>query len=593
MEDTPDDKSQQIIDAVLPEDSQGFLLEYYLNGLFGEDKVFTKGLTASDYDIILSTVEAEEDEIFHTLNICNTKFDRQTCPSRKVIVFEDLEEIVQPFINGKSLAAKDFHEVTLHVYPKIRRNLRFDITSLNYKMVKDEGNGKKVVVDYKMEHANNNPDNKDILCICTFKLDGQKHKLEKFLQLLEQFKDPKLQEFWDYHRIAYIIFCIKEEKDIIPEYDMFPEPIKTVNEKYKNVRMIFYLNPPGEDDDEILNMYAFNDLGKNFFFHMNSNHVIYRADDMLCSGDIIENSIKRKKKEKQDKERNANKTEAQLLTERNEAFLTFFNFLKNIKDYKYVLYMSFKFDICLQYDEEFNLKISYIDFAHIIAELRTKEYNIIKKCAEILNPDLIDIEEIPTVDIHPDFSQKECYRCSKSIPDNEDMYYCYKCNIRYCRECVWNNFWMNKGKSKFIDPKHNLLYFKTRDFNQFKNIDKHKLGKDLFSQCFDDSKIVPHSAVCNGCKQGFDNSPRYLCLQCRPGKVHTDGYYDYCYYCVQEMMKHTPKGMEMQKLEDRLYSDETRILYNATETYRHDNDNHVYLMIAMQYNCNEQPYYDF
>ena len=59
------------------------------------------------------------------------------------------------------------------------------------------------------------------------------------------------------------------------------------------------------------------------------------------------------------------------------------------------------------------------------------------------------------------------------------------------------------------------------------------------------------------------------------------------------MMKHTPKGMEMQKLEDRLYSDETRILYNATETYRHDNDNHVYLMIAMQYNCNEQPYYDF
>lgn len=112
MEDTPDDKSQQIIDAVLPEDSQGFLLEYYLNGLFGEDKVFTKGLTAADYDIILSTVEAEEDEIFHTLNICNTKFDRQTCPSRKVIVFEDLEEIVQPFINGKELAQKDFHEVT-------------------------------------------------------------------------------------------------------------------------------------------------------------------------------------------------------------------------------------------------------------------------------------------------------------------------------------------------------------------------------------------------------------------------------------------------------------------------------------------------
>ena len=29
MEDTPDDKSQQIIEEVLPEDSQGFILEYY------------------------------------------------------------------------------------------------------------------------------------------------------------------------------------------------------------------------------------------------------------------------------------------------------------------------------------------------------------------------------------------------------------------------------------------------------------------------------------------------------------------------------------------------------------------------------------
>ena len=62
---------------------------------------------------------------------------------------------------------------------------------------------------------------------------------------------------------------------------------------------------------------------------------------------------------------------------------------------------------------------------------------------------------------------------------------------------------MNRGKAKFIDSKHNILYFKTRDLNQFKNIDCHKLGKDLFSHCVDDSKLVTHSAVCNGCKQGF------------------------------------------------------------------------------------------
>lgn len=53
------------------------------------------------------------------------------------------------------------------------------------------------------------------------------------------------------------------------------------------------------------------------------------------------------------------------------------------------------------------------------------------------------------------------------------------------------------------------------------------------------------------------------------------------------------KGKEMQKLEERIYSEETRLLYEEKETYRHNNDNHVYLMIAMQYNCNDEPYYNF
>ena len=593
MEPTPDAKEQEIIDAVLPEESQGFLVDYFLNGLFGEEKKFTKGLTYSDYDIYLSTDEAEDEEMFHSLNICNTKFDPETPPSRKVIQFEDLEAVIQPFIDGKGLAENDFKEVTIHVYPKIRRNLRFNICSLNYKIVKNE-NGKRVVKDYKMEHENDNPDKKDILCICSFKLDGKKHKLEKILQLLEQFNEFK--EFFNDHRIAYIIFCLKEESDILKEYEMFPEPIKTVNEKYDKVRLIFYLEPPGEDEKEVLNMYAFNDLGKNFYFHMNADHVIYRADDMLCSGDIIKNSIARKKKEKEENFLNSayNKSKDQLIKERNEAFLTFFNFLKNLKQYKYVLYISFKFDICLRYDEEFNLCISYIDFSHIIGELRTKEYNMIKRCAEILKPDLVDLEEIHTIDINVDFSDKECYRCSKQIADNEDMYYCYKCKIKFCRDCVWRNYKMNRGKAKFIDSKHNILYFKTRDLNQFKNIDCHKLGKDLFSHCTDESKLVTHSATCNGCRQGFDDSPRYLCLNCRPGKVHSDGFYDYCEYCVQDMMKKTPRGLKMQEeVVERLYSEETRLLYNAKETYKHENDNHVYLMIALQYNCNENPYYDF
>ena len=578
-------KEQEIIDLILPETSQAFLIDYLLNGL--TKKKFSEGLKISDYDIILSTNEAEDKEIFHSLNICNTKFDPKTAPSRKVINYPDLKEVIEPFIKGKKLAEQNFKEVTIHVYPKIRRNLRFDITSLTYKIVKDNN-----IVDYKMEHANTNPDNKDILCICSFKLDGEKHKFGKILQLLEQFKQFE-KEFFEYHRIAYIIFCVKEENLILPEYNNFPNEIKKVNENYDKVRMIFYVNPQGEGDDEITNMFSFNDFGKNFYFHMNGNHEIYRADDMLCSGDIIENSISRKNKEKEEEKINKNKTPQQLINERNEAFYIFYNFLKHIKDYKYFLYMSFNFEICLRYNENSSLSINYIDFSHIIAELRTKEYNLIKKAADILKPDINEIEEIQTIDIPIDFSNMECFRCGNKIGNTEDLYYCYKCQNKYCKTCVIKNYNENSGLGKFIDPKHNILYFKTRDFNCFKDIDAHKLGNDLFSQCKDISKLSDHNAVCNGCHENFNNSPRYLCLHCRPGKKHSDGYYDYCFKCIQHMMSGDEEGKEMQKLEERIYSEETRLLYEEKETYRHNNDNHVYLMIAMQYNCNDEPYYNF
>ena len=66
-----DTKEQELIDAVLPEECQGFLVDYFLNGLFGENKNFTNGLAYQYYDIILSTDEAEDKEIFRSLNISN------------------------------------------------------------------------------------------------------------------------------------------------------------------------------------------------------------------------------------------------------------------------------------------------------------------------------------------------------------------------------------------------------------------------------------------------------------------------------------------------------------------------------------------
>ena len=575
-------EDNDIINQIFNEENEGLLIDYYMNTLFVDSCKFTKGLKPSDFDIILSTYGGGNNEIFHSLCICNSKFDPNTSPSRRVINYDDLKPLVDQFQLGKETIGKQFKEVGLHIYPKIRRNLRFDITLLNYKIVK---NGK--VVDYKMEHNN---DKKDILCMVTSKLDNKDkkvHKFNKIIQMLEQFREHK--DFWDSHKMAYFIFCINNENDIIPNYEVFPKELKNVNEEFDKVRLLFFIDPKGDNETEVLNIFSFNDYeSKSFYFHLNSDNEIYKTDDMLCSGDIIENAIKRKKNE--DIEKNKNKEE--LIKERNKAFMICYDFLKNIKKYKYHLFFGFEFEVCLKINDDFSFSISYIDFDHIIAELRTNEYNIIKYSAKFLSPEICEIDEIPTMDIPIDFNSMNCFICKNEIKE-PDLFYCYICNKKYCRGCVIENYTINKGKGKFIDPEHNLLYFKTRDISKFKCIDKLKLGENKFSKC-DDSKLGSHSGNCCGCDGNFENSPRYLCLHCKPGKIDPNGYSDYCQKCIDEMMKDTSEGKNIEmKNEDKVYNDENTILSEEEEKYHHNNNEHIYLMIALECKIGENSYYEF
>ena len=175
------------------------------------------------------------------------------------------------------------------------------------------------------------------------------------------------------------------------------------------------------------------------------------------------------------------------------------------------------------------------------------------------------------------------------------MYYCYECKDKYCYKCVMDNFNNSKGLKKFIDPKHNLLFFKTRDVKQFKNIDLYKLGKNSFSNCKDETKLGNHSMSCNGCGQ-LENymNPRYLCLNCRPGLQQDDGFYDYCLDCIEHMNKNDEQGKKYQEQEYELYNQETRFFYEDKTKERHDHNKHVYLMIALEYKeKGDSAYYGF
>ena len=600
MESKMEEENSQMIDnniinKLLTDEIQAFLTDYYINTLFKEDTVFTKGLTYPDFDIVLSSSDAEGQEIFHSLNICNCKYDPNSTATKKVIHFENLDKIMQNFLKWKENKEKnykekpnikDFAAIFMHAYPLVRKNLQIDISTITFKQVKKNEENIKALVDFKMEKFK--PGDKDIVYFVSFKLNQKKHKFGKIEQLLDQFKQDALKDFWNFYQKAYFIFCVEDEKSILSEYELFPDFLKKANEEDPHAQFIFYVDPPGESPDQVMNIFKMSEFEKDYYFMMGPNNIIERCDSMLCSGDVVENSIKRKKAEQKEKIKEE---------DINKALTSFYDFVSNIQKYKYNFFFSYQIEVCLKFNKDKNFILSYVNFSHLIAEVRTNEFKILKECTDIFKPDICELQEIETFDIPIDFNQNMCIKCKNQIQNNDPMYYCYKCKEKYCTECVLKNFndEKNKGIKKFIDPKHNLLFFKTRNLENFKIIDKYKLGKDSFASCTDDAKLGNHSFSCNGCGAGQNYvKPRYLCLTCRPGLMQDNGFNDFCIDCIDHMNKNDAQGQKVQNDEYDLYSRETRFFYEDKTKAKHDHNNHIYLMIALEFKGNDSNgYYDY
>ena len=586
---------ENIIDKLLTEETQAFLYDYFKNTLFKKDTAFTQGLTFPDFDIVLSSSDAEGQEIFHSLNICNCKYDPKSTATKKIIHFEQLEEIMKNFLKWKESKekeykekpnVKDFSAIFMHAYPMVRKNLQIDISTITFKQVKKGENNEHTFIDFKMEKFK--PDDKDIIYFVSFKLNQKTHKFGKIQQLLEQFEQEGLNDFWNFYQKAYFIFCVEAENLILSEYSLFPEWLKKANEENPHASFLFYIDPPGEAPEQVMNIFKMSEFEKDYYFILNANNVVERCDSMLCSGDVVENSIKRKKAEQNTKIK---------LDDVKQALSNFYDFVYKIKDFKYNFFFGYQFEVCLKFNKEENLELSYVNFSHLIAEVRTKEFKRLKECKDIFKPDICELQETKTVDIQINFIENICIKCKKEILENDPMYYCYQCKQKYCTECVMKNFNdpNNKGIKKFIDPKHNLLFFKTRNLENFKTIDQYKLGKDIFATCTDESKLGNHSFSCNGCSVSQNYvKPRFLCLSCRPGLMQDNGFVDYCIDCIDHMNQNDEKGKKIQNEEYELYSKETRFFFEDKTKAKHDHNNHIYLMIALECKVNgDNAYYDY
>ena len=149
-----------IIDILLSNEDQAFLSDYFINTLFKKETSLTKGLTFPDFDIVLSSADAEGQEIFHSLNICNCKYDPKLASTKKVIHIDNLEKIMENFIKWKEQKEeaykkqqniKDFAAIILHAYPMVRKNLQFEISTIVFKQVKKSIDNINELKDFQMK----------------------------------------------------------------------------------------------------------------------------------------------------------------------------------------------------------------------------------------------------------------------------------------------------------------------------------------------------------------------------------------------------------------------------------------------------------
>ena len=78
---------------------------------------------------------------------------------------------------------------------------------------------------------------------------------------------------------------------------------------------------------------------------------------------------------------------------------------------------------------------------------------------------------------------------------------------------------------------------------------------------------------------------RYVCIHCRPGIYLSGGYIDYCQDCIEKMCLNENKKEELEKnSEGKIYSDKTNFTEDHILYTNHSHDNHIYLLLPLQYN---------
>lgn len=359
-----------------------------------------------------------------------------------------------------------------------------------------------------------------------------------------------------------IIFQINSKEKITEILNNNPEMKELLD--IPNIHILFYIKQENNQ-----NMFKTNYIyGKNYFFVLNKENQIIKIKPLKKLKSYI------------------NKLKNKIDEEKINASIKLLEFLSKIIDNKYWFDIKFDLNCIVNLINNDIMIIKNIKINKLIGTFQTKEYNILKNLCEIIKPKQFELKEHKTIDIDIDFTNNICSKCKNNIPDNSDMYYCYKCKKKYCTICVDNQL-KKEGKEKFIDQKHNLLYFNTRNKNNLKNIDIWKLGKNSFAEVKNNNEFHnQHQIRCDGCNGDCENMARYVCLTCYKGKEEKTNMVDYCEECIIHLRKNDEeaKNIENENMYE-VYNDDPNLGFlDSVQDYRekHDHKTHIYLMIPLE-----------
>ena len=376
----------------------------------------------------------------------------------------------------------------------------------------------------------------------------------------------------NFETIYYIILIYKIEQIKIYQNLIF-DLIKNFKENPNKYKLIYLQNP------ELYNIF---DFQSSYFFITDSEQKIITLNQISKFQNKIRKIINQ----------NPKKDKTYYLNILSQLY-NFFKKAINQLPYIYSLYSEYLIKIKLNDDLTEIIPIEVVDFK-CEGELRTNEYNFILNSLDELNfkKQFNQLKELETFEINVPLNIL-CSNCNEKIPEEKGLYYCHWCQIFFCEKCTEDKLKntsdnIEQYRNNLIHREHNLIYFSTRKKENLKNLDKNRLGNNLFASSELHLLTYDHKAICNGCRRYLNTSSlniRYLCMSCRPGKIISGGFADYCLICFNDMRSNE----ERRKNIENIYTLDDD--YSNNVVRQHSHFNHVYLTIPIA--VRNDNYYEF